>query len=378
LVSPLNPEPDEFEPEILPGPDTVWFPLRAILDRGPASIQYRAIVDVAGLEVNRDEVRNLALAYKPALQLALSQNGDGSWGHGMLAVPAPEVNGFAGVATIPACRRLLEYGWDRDTPPLLRSRRLLFRLLAEDNDANQLYEFAKEANADPDLIHRARNILREAAAATLAHAGYEGDPRLRGAARRILGRVDDFLQSPLAEKPWIRSGNRLVLAPEAYPPSLHVLTMIAHMPLFRSENHAPVSRLQEYSQRPAPRQDACQLVGKRVVAQPHLVLGDPLTTRTATEADVPFTLTWLELMARLQFLRGNESWLKAYERILADCDRDHVWRPRRAPSKQPSAHPEAWPLFPLGRADVEEDRSFDVTFRLGLIARLLGRPLEVV
>jgi len=378
LASPLNFEPVPAESEHPNFSDAVRFPLRLILEKGPASIQFRAIMDVAGLELDREEVRTIALTYGPALSLALEQRIDGSWRNEMLTVPASEFGQFDSVGTIPAYRRLLEYGWDRETPPLQRARRLLFRLLAEDDDPGQLYEFGKVAAGDPDLIHRARNVLREAAAAALAHAGYEGDPRLRGAALRILGRVDAFLRSPLAQKPWIRAGNRLVLAPEAHPPSVHVLTMVAHMPLFRSENHAPVSRLLEHVSRPAPRQDACQLVGKHVLEQPHLVLGDPLTTRTASEADVPFAVTWLELMARLQFMRQNASWMQAFERLVGDCDRDQVWHPRRATAKQPSTHPEAWPQFPLGRADVEEDRWLDVTLRIGLIARLLGRPVEFV
>jgi hypothetical protein len=59
-----------------------------------------------------------------------------------------------------------------------------------------------------------------AAAAVLAQAGYEGDPRLRGAARRILIRIADYLRSPLAQKPFIRQGNQHMLAAEAVPPSV--------------------------------------------------------------------------------------------------------------------------------------------------------------
>lgn len=374
---PLNLESGGVDTGPVPSDESIGFPLGKILDDGPASIQYRAIIDVAGLPVDRETARRLALSFPPALRLATSQRADGSWAGMMLGIPARNPDNFAEVGTIPAFRRLLEYGWDRESPPLLHSRRLLFRLLAEDDDEDQLYELAAESRGDPELIHRARGILREAAAAALAHAGYEGDPRLRGAARRILARVDAFLTSPLAQKPWIRAGNRLALSAEACPPSIHVLTMVAHMPLFRSENHAPIHRLLEHVSRPAPRQDACQVVGKRVVAQPHLVLGDPLTTRTATDADVPFTVTWLELMARLQFLRQNDSWVQAFDRLLGECDRDRVWNPRRATARQPSSHPEAWPLFPLGRPGVEADQRLDVTFRLGLIARLMGRPLEL-
>src|SRR6185437_362305 len=99
-----------------------------------------------------------------------------------------------------------------------------------------LFEFGARDPADEDASRRGRAILREAAAAALAHAGYEGDPRLRGAARRILERVVGFLRSPLAQKPFVRVGNQHVLANEAAPPSMYALMMLAHMPLFRTEH----------------------------------------------------------------------------------------------------------------------------------------------
>jgi hypothetical protein len=273
---------------------------------------------------------------------------------------------------------LLEYGWDKDSPPLIRARRVLFRLLAEDDDVDQLYEFREEAGGDHDLKRRARNILREAAAAALAHAGYESDPRLRGSARRILARVESYLDSPLAERPWVRVGNRQVLVAEAHPPSIHVLTMVAHMPLFRSENHSVVNRLLTYLSQPLPRQEAYQQVGNHIVAQPHLMLGDPLSSRNIADSDVPFALTWLELMARLGFLRRNEGWVSLFERFLDDRDRDYVWHPHRGSAKPQTSNPEVWVQFPLDEGSEGEDRWSDVTFRIGLIAKLLGRPIEPV
>ena len=357
--------------------EAVQFPLGWILRNASAPIQYRAIIDVVGLSQDREGFRRLPLAFPPALRVALTQAGDGTWGGAILEVS----NGSgapARVGTIPAFRRLLEYGWERESPPLVRARRVLFRLLAEDNDADQLYEFRAACGNDPDLIRRARVILREAAAAALAHAGYEGDPRLRGAARRMLARVDEYLTSPVAEKPWIRVGNRQVLAPEANPPSIHLLTMIAHMPLFRSENHSTVNRLYAHLSQPQPRQEPFQLVGKHVVEQPHLVLGDPLANRNVADADVPFALTWLELMARLGFLRRNDTWVSLFDRFLDDRDRDFVWHPHRGTAKPHSTNPDVWAQYPLDEGGQGEDRWSDVTFRLGLIARLLGRPIEPV
>ena len=347
-----------------------------MLSNASYAIQYRAITDVVGFSNEPDNYRKLVLAFPPALRLAMTQEADGTWGGSMLAIPAED--GSTKVGTIPAFRRLLEYGWERDSPPLIRARRVLFRLLAEDDDVDQLYEFREGAAHDPDLIHRARSILREAAAAALAHAGYEGDPRLRGAARRILARVDSYLRSPLAERPWVRVGNRQVLAAEAAPPSIHALSMIAYMPLFRSENHSAVNRLLQHLAQPMPRQEAFQLVGSHIVAQPHLVLGDPLSSRSVADADVPFALTWLELMARLGFLRKNEGWVSLYERFLDDRDRDYVWHPHRGSVKPRTSNADVWAHFPLDEGSAGEDRWSDVTFRIGLIAKLLGRTIEPV
>jgi hypothetical protein len=381
LLDPLSisPRPDQLPDVNGGGPDlgTVQFPLGWILRNASAAIQYRAIIDVVGFNHDREGYRRLSLAFAPALRVAMAQRLDGTWGESILGVP--DENGAKNrIGTIPAFRRLIEYGWERESPPLIRARRVLFRLLAEDDDVDQLYEFKAECGNDPDLIHRARGILREAAAAGLAHAGYEGDPRLRGAARRMLARVESYLSSPLAERPWVRVGNRQVLAAEATPPSIHLLTMIAYMPLFRSENHSTVNRLFAHLSQPLPRQEACQLVGKHIVAQPHLVLGDPLSSRNVADADVPFALTWLELMARLQFLRKNEGWVNLFERFLDDRDRDYVWHPHRGSAKPHTTNPDVWAQYPLDEGAGGEDRWSDVTFRLGLIARLIGRTIEPV
>src|SRR5687767_15721525 len=100
-------------------------------------------------------LQNLPYYHKPALQLAMTQSLDGSWHGSMLGVPSARAEGFEGVGTINATRRLLEYGWDRESPPLAHARRLLFRLLAEDDDPALLYDLApKMKGADMDLVRR--------------------------------------------------------------------------------------------------------------------------------------------------------------------------------------------------------------------------------
>jgi hypothetical protein len=349
-----------------------------LLEHASNPIRFRSLIEVARLgQALPSSISILPYAHRQALMLAILQSRDGTWGGSMLGVPSARAEHFEGVGTINAVRRLLEYGWDRESPPLLQARRSLFRLLAEDEDRNYLYEFGAK-DADEDMVRRGRAILREAAAAALAQAGYEADPRLRGAARRILERIDAFVHSPLGQKPWVRVGNKQVLAAEAAPPSIYALTMLAFMPHFRNEHHLQLDRIYGYISQPLPRQEPQQLCGSTIVMQPHLVLGDHLPNRNAADADVPFALAWLELMARLGFLRRNDNWSRLFERFLDDRDRDYVWHPHKGMAMPRTTNPVAWPGFPLEDVHSGEERWADVTFRLGLIARLSGRPIELV
>jgi hypothetical protein len=362
----------------VPSP-AVSFPVSWLLDHAAAPIKYRALVDVMKLtSPSSEQLSVLPVTHRPALTLAVQQQLDGTWNHAMLAVPSVRAEHFEGVGTISAVRRLLEYGWEKDSPPLTHARRVLFRLLAEDDDPDYLFELGGKGGIDDDLARRARAILREAAAATLAQAGYEGDPRLRGAARRILERVSGYLRSPLAQKPFVRVGNQHVLPPEAAPPSIHTLLMLAYMPLFRTEHHDAMELLHQHLAQPLPRQEPMQLCGKKVIAQPHLVLGDLLPNRNVADTDVPFALTWLELMARIGYLRKNDNWCRLFDRFLDDRDADGVWHPHKGMSSARSTSGFVWPMYPLEDHMAGDERWTDVTFRLGLIARLMGRTIDPV
>lgn len=371
VVPPVAPPPP-------PPPSPVSFPLDWLLAHAAPPIQYRALTEVARLTPEEaGQVSALPFTHRPALLLAVQQWPDGTWNGNMLTLPSARAEHFEGIGTVPAVRRLIEYGWHRDTPPLLRARRVLFRLLAEDQDPFFLYELGGKNATDEDSVRYGRTLLREAAAATLAQAGYEGDPRLRGAARRIVMRMAEYLRSPLAQKPFVRSGNQHLLAAEATPPSIHALMMLAYMPLFRAEHHHEMDALYTHLTQSQPRQEAVQLVGGRGITVPHLVLGDPLPHRNAADADVPFALFWLELMARLGFLKRNENWSKLFERFLDDRDRDGVWHPHKGMAVARSSNAFVWPVYPLETQLAGEERWTDITFRLGLIARLAGRPIEI-
>jgi hypothetical protein len=358
-------------------PEPLTFPVRWLLEHASPPLQYRSLSQVARpSELSSRDYDWLPYSYRPAIKLAVTQSRDGMWNNSILSLP-PRGNDFSNIGTIPAVRRLLEYGWSPDSPPLLLARRLLFRLLAEDNDPAYTFELATKTRED-DIVRRTRGIFREAAAATLAQCGYENDPRLRGAARRILERTVAYLTSPLGEKPWMRVGNTHVLAPESAPPSIYTLTMLAYMPIFRHEHFTAVERIYDWITQPLPRQDAVQLFGKKMVPQPHLIMGDVLPHRNAVDADVPFALMWLETMARLNFLRRNEGWLKLYERFVDDRDRAGIWHPHKGSERPVTSNAWSWPTFPLDEGVAVESKWTDVTFRLGLIGRLLGREIELI
>jgi len=324
----------------------------------------------------------LPYGFPPAIELAVMQAVDGVWNDAILAVPPQRAEGFEGVGTVHAVRRMLEYGWDKDSPPIYQARRILFRLLAEDDDPGLLFELAPRMAAkgrvDEDLLRMTRQTLREAAGAALAQSGFETDPRLRGAARRTLDRMMEFLKSPVGEKPWIRIGNRQVLSPDAFPPSIYALQMLSHMPLFRSEHYEGMELLYRWLTRALPRQEQMQVVGRRIVPVPLFVMGDRLPHRNAVEADVPAALAWLELIARMGFLRRNENWTKMYERFVDDCGRDGVWHPHRGMAMPRSSAAWVWSAYPLEPSHTGDERWADVTFRIGLIGRLSGRPIDVL
>lgn len=369
-----------------PPPPPVPVPARWLLDQGGTAVQFRVLRDVVGdsvaeLSPERLPPRWESVPYgsRVGWHLLGMQDQDGSWPGGILAVPTGP--GLAGVGTIPAFRRLLELGWSPDAPCMAATKRLLYRLLAEDDDPTFLLEIRPEGD-DEDLVRRGRLMLREAAAASLAQAGYESDPRLRGAARRLIDRVYTFLKTPLAQKPWIRIGNQHVLPADVAAPSFHLLVMLGYMPQFRSEHTEFMERLFTWLTQPWPRQAPIQQVGEYLVEQPQLALGDFLATRSALDSDMPSALAWLETMARIGFLSRHEGWVKLLDRTLDDRDRKAVWTPPRSVVMPSTVPPWSWPVLPLHDSAEEtglaSGLSADVTFRLSLIAKLAGRTIDLV
>jgi hypothetical protein len=322
--------------------------------------------------------RSYALAYSnpDAVHLALVQAVDGTWNHTILATPAENARSpQLSVGTSVAVHRLLELGWEKEAPPFQTARRPLFRLLAEDTDPSVLYELRSGGN-DIDGTRWSRGVLRGAAAAALAHAGYETDPRLRGAAQRMIDRVDEFISSPLAEDPWVKQGSTSALSPEAFPPTIHFLLMLAYMPGFVHEHDDFADRLVAYLTRPLPRHAAAQWIGAEARPHTYALLGDPLGTRAAADNDLSFALLVLELAARGGYLRRHAGWQRVLSRLLDERDRDLVWRPSRHHAAG-AVSPASWPFVHLqGRG--ARDMAPEITFRLALIARHAGYTVDFI
>ena len=323
-------------------------------------------------------MREEVLGYRPVTQAFKRQRKNGTWGNSILGLGVLRSPTSRDVGTVSQYRYLLEFGVAVEQRAFRLADQVFFRLLSRDEDPALLFEFTKLAKGSPEFTKWSRGLMRQGSAVALAHGGHVEDPRVRGAAHRIASDVSQFLRSELAEKPFIRKGSRTVLHPEARPPTTLAVAAFAYMPSLQRERAGFVERLCAYLARTAPKRPYAILAGKRTMKPSYHLLGDPLSADAAGRPkDLPFALHWIELLARLGMLHTSPSAQKVLSRLLSECDSDGVWnRPNlRSLPKSPSKLADF--AFPLA-ADTKtaEARKTDVTFRLGLIAKLAGWSLE--
>jgi hypothetical protein len=317
---------------------------------------------------------------KTAVMIVKKQKDSGVWSGNLLGLAPSPAQGIKDAGTIPQYRRLLQLGWPRSSRPFKLADRVLFRLLSRDEDPTLLFEFQKTAKLDPGAELWARDIMREAASAALAEAGYADDPRLRGSGHKIANAISQFLRSPVAEKPFVKSGTQFVLHPEAHPPSWYSVAMLASMPNLQRERAGFTERLGHYLAQPAPKKAYAIQVGKRTVKPQHLLLGDPIEADAKSQPkDIPLALHYIELMARMGALPWAPVASRVLGRLLKDCDEVGIWRPKNLRSQPKAINKISYHYYPLQvDAKTTEGREVDVTFRLALIAKLLGWPLDYV
>ncbi|HTO74061.1 MAG TPA: hypothetical protein VMJ30_09580 [Gemmatimonadales bacterium] len=317
------------------------------------------------------------LAAKVPSAIAKKQKDTGIWGGNLLGLAASTTLGIKDVGTIPQYRRLMQLGVPNGTRPFRLADRTLYRVLSRDEDPALLFEFQKLAKTDPAGPAWARAIIREAASCTLAEAGHHEDPRLRGAAHKIANDVSHFLRSPLAEKPFVRMGSQTALHPEAHPPTWYSVAMIAAMPILQRERAGFTERLGHYLAQPAPKKAFVIAIGKKTVKPQHLLLGDPIEADAkGIPKDLPLALYFIELLARIGALHTAPGAMRVLGRLLKDCDETGVWNPKSLRGVPKGANKITYHYFPLeAESKTAESRTVDVTFRLALIAKLLGWEL---
>ena len=379
--------PGRLRPAPLPGaflelPNQHRIPLTWLLENAGPSIRYRVYTELVPPGYAPPDVIGAAhqavADSKTALSVVKKQKDNGVWGGNLLGLAPSAAQGIKDVGTIPQYRRLLQLEWPRASRPFKLADRLLFRLLSRDEDPALLFEFQKLAKLDEGAEAWARGTIREAASAALAEAGYADDPRLRGAGHKIANGISQFLRSPLAEKPLLKSGKQMALHPEAHPPSWYSVAMLSFMPNLQRERAGFTERLGHYLAQPAPKKEFVIQVGKRTVKPQHLLLGDPIDADSkGLPSDVPLALHYIELMARMGALPWAPVASKVLGRLLQDCDETGVWRPKNLRSQPKAVNRITYHYYPLlADAKTTDGREVDVTFRLGLIAKLLGWSID--
>src|SRR5919108_2598684 len=177
-----------FRGALLDLPSEHRIPLTWLLENAGPSIRYRTFRELAPEGYASPEVIEAAhqaiTESKAALAVVKKQKDNGIWGGNLLGLAISAAQGIKDVGTVPQYRRLLQLEWPRASRPFKLADRVLFRLLSRDEDPSLLFEFQKSVKSDPEAEAWARGIMREAASAALAEAGYGEDPRLRGAGHR--------------------------------------------------------------------------------------------------------------------------------------------------------------------------------------------------
>ncbi len=325
----------------------------------------------AEMEANED---------KTLAAIARKQRPTGIWASNLLGLAASAPLGIKDVGTVPQVRRMRELGWSADDRTAKLATRLLFRVISRDPDPTLLGEYRKLVKSAPAMEPWVRGHLREAAAAALAELGMDEDPRLRGAAHKTASTISQFLRSDLAAKPLSKSGQSMVLDPEAWPPSWYSVAMFAAMPALQRDRAGFVDRLGSYLAQPKPKKPFSVKFGRKGLKPTHLLLGNPIEADAKGVAkDIPLALHFMEMLARIGIFDSSPNGAKVLKRLLKDCDDDGVWSPKGLRSAPRAADPITYHYYPLAPSDRSmESRKADVTFRLSLIAKQLGWELEYV
>ena len=349
-------------------------------------MRYRTLAELAPQGTFEAEILSealLDLVRSPEVSAITTRQADnGLWGENFLAFQPTPRDHIDEVGTVAQYRRLVQLGVPTSTRPFRLADRILFRTLSRDDDPELLGEFVDLVGEHEKCAEQARALIREGVCAALAESGHDEDPRLRGAAHRIVSGVSAFLRSPLAEHPLVKRGTSHVLHPDAAPPTWWMLAMMAAMPSLQRERGAFLERLAQYLAAPAPDKSFHAALCGKSLRPTHLVLGDPIELDNKARGmpkDIPLTLHFVELLAAIgpAQLAAAPNASKGFMRLLEDVDADGIWHPKNLRSQPKPTTPITYHCWPLAPDDGElASRQADITFRLACIAKRLGWRLE--
>src|SRR5204862_131717 len=153
--------------------------------------------------------------------------------------------------------------------------------------------------------------------------------------------------------------------------------MLAFLPPVQRERAGFIERLGHYFSSPAPRRAFFILAGKKLLKPIFEILGDPMRSDAQGHVtDIPFALYWIELLARLGLVRQIPSASRVLAQLFNECHDQGIWSPKSLRAMPKAASPLTAHYFPLeGPGKSPAQRQTDTTFRLGLIARLMGIPV---
>jgi len=370
--------------ENLEVPNTYRIPVGWLLAHGGEVVRYRTFTELAPSGTATPETlaaaQAAAEASKGTQTILKKQKDTGLWGGNLLGLAVSAAHGIKDIGTIAQYRRLVELGSPRSARAFKLADRLFYRLLSRDEDPALLFELQKGAKGDEAYVKWARGLIREAATAALAEAGEIEAPPVRGAAHRIVSEVSEFLRSPLAEKPFVKSGGSTVLHPEANPPTWYALAMVAAMPSLQRERAGFTERLAHYLSSPQTKKAFVVLAGKKKIKPTHLVLGDPVAADwKGVPKDIPLALHFIDLLVRIGAFAGSPNATRVLGRLMKDVDDRGVWNPKGLRAAPKPVNRYTYHMFPLDpESKAPEWKQVDVTFRLAQIARRLGWQIEYV
>jgi hypothetical protein len=354
-----------------------------LLENGGPAIRVRTLLELApegaGDPAVLSEAIKAAVLDPQVSAVTTRQQDTGLWDANFLAFQASQRDHTDEPGTVAQYRRLLELGVPTTTRPFRLGDRVLFRTLSRDDDPLLYGEFFDSTIDDPEAAEWYRNLIREGAAAALAEAGHQQDPRLRGAAHKIISQVSTFLRSDLADDPLAARGSSAwQLNPDANPPSWWSVAMLAAMPTLQRERAGFVERLGRYLARPVPERSFVIVVKKTTLRPTHLLLGNPIEYDSkGAVKDVPLALHFAELMAGLGQLPNVTPAVEFLSTLFEDLDPDGVWHPKNLRSQPKASSAVTHHCWPLHADDGEmASRQADITFRLALIAKRMGWRLE--